>query len=230
MKFTYQDITYKFPTTLGDISLRQRIEFDKMYSKSIIDRKNEIFKQDDNGNNLPVDEVDSMLFNIEVAVKNFSFFTGIGLDEVAKNIPVESVLTIHHACFRELYEQQDKIKLEESYLWNDEFWFIEKPALCYQSQITFNELIVSKQIVKQMHDLGAGHWEAMTFLAAIFLKRENEVFDESWLAPDSERVKMMHDLPMDIAMAIGFFLQISMSLYTKTLAFSEAVEVEKDQV
>ena len=230
MKFTYKNTTYNFPTALGDISLRQRIDFDKTYSKEIQDRKNEIFKKDDNGKDLPFDELESMLFNIEIAVKNFSFFTGISLEEVQNKIPIESVLTIYHTCFKELYEQQDKITLEDSYLWNDEFWFIEKPALNYQSQITFNELIVSKQIVKQMHDLGAGHWEAMPYLAAIFLKRENEVFDESWLAPDSERVKMMYDLPMDIAIAVAFFLQISMSLYTKTLAFSEAEELEKDPI
>jgi hypothetical protein len=230
MKFTYQDTTYNFPTTLGDISLRQRIEFDQTYAKEIQESKNEIFKKDDNGNDLPFDEVDSMLFNIEIAIKNFSFFTGISIDEVSNNIPVESVLTVYHACFKGLYGQMDKITLEDSYLWNDEFWFIDKPALTYQSQITFNELIVSKQIVKQMHDLGAGHWEAMPYLAAIFLKRENEVFDESWLAPKSERVLMMQDLPMDIAMAIGFFLQISMSLYTKTLAFSQEVELAKDPI
>ncbi len=230
MKFTYQDTTYNFPTTLGDISLRQRIEFDKTYGKSIIDRKNEIFKKDDNGNDLPVDEVESMLFNIEIAIKNFSFFTGISINEVSDNISVESVLTVYHACFKGLYEQMDKITLEDSYLWNDEFWFIEKPELSFQSQITFNELIVSKQIIKQMHDLGAGHWDAMPYLAAIFLKRKDEVFDESWMAPNSERVQMMQDLPMDIAMAIGFFLQISMSLYTKTLAFSEAEEQVKDPI
>jgi hypothetical protein len=227
MKFTYQDTTYNFPTTLGDISLRQRIEFDQTYAKEIQERKNEIFKKDDNGKDLPFDEVDSMVFNIEIAIKNFSFFTGISIGEVSNNIPVESVLTVYHACFKGLYEQMDKITLEDSYLWNDEFWFIDKPALTYQSQITFNELIVSKQIVKQMHDLGAGHWEAMPYLAAILLKRENEVFEESWLAPNSERVLMMQDLPMDIAMAIGFFLQISMSLFTKTLAFSQEVETAK---
>ena len=230
MKFTYKNTTYNFPTTLGDISLRQRIDFDKTYSKEIQDRKNEIFKKDDNGKDLPFDELESMLFNIEVATKNFSFFTGISLIEVEKNISIESVLNVYHTCFKEIYEQQDSIILEESYLWNEELWFIEKPVLSYQSQITFNELIVSKQIIKQMHDLGAGHWEAMPYLAAIFLKRENEVFDESWLAPDSERVKMMYDLPMDIAIAVAFFLQISMSLYTKTLAFSEAEELEKDPI
>jgi hypothetical protein len=227
MNFSYKNTTYKFPTSLSEISLKERIQFDKLYGKLISDKQKELFLKDDSGNDLPADELELMLYNIEIANKNFSFFTNIPLSEVETNIPIESVLTVYHACFKGLYEQMDKITLEDSYLWNDEFWFIDKPALTYQSQITFNELIVSKQIVKQMHDLGAGHWEAMPYLAAIFLKRENEVFDESWLAPDSERVLMMQDLPMDIAMAIGFFLQISMSLFTKTLAFSQEVETAK---
>lgn len=230
MTFSYKNKKYSFPTSLCDITLRQRIEFDNIYGQRILELQKEIYKKDTEGVALPVDDVEEMIFNIQVATFNFSFFTGIPLEEVENHIPIESVLTIYHACFQVLYQQQEDIELKEDYLWNDQLWKIEKPELTYQSEITFNELIVSKQIVKQMHDMGAGQWESMPFLAAIFLKREGEVFDESWLSPDSERVKMMYDLPMDIAMAVGFFLAVSMSLFTKTLAFSEEVPAEKAPV
>lgn len=230
MEFKYKNKAYQFPTALSDITLQQRIEFDKVHGAAIIELQNQIYKTDDAGKSLPVDEVDELFFNISVANKNFSFFTGIPLSEVEKNIPIETVLNIYHSCFQVLYEQQENITLQEDYLWNDEFWFIEKPQLTYQSSITFNELIVSKQIVKQIHDLGAGQWESMPYLAAIFLKRENEVFDESWLTPDSERVKMMYNLPMDIAISVGFFLAISTSLFQKTSQSLEAEEVAKDQI
>lgn len=230
MEFAYKNKKYKFPTSLREITLRQRIEFDAVYGKQILEEQNLVYKKDDNSEALPVDQVEEMLFKIATANKNFSFFTGIPLTEVERDIPIETVLTIYHACFHVLYEEQENITLEEQYFWKDEFWQIEKPQLTYQSEITFNELIVSKQIVKQMHDLGAGHWESMPFLAAIFLKREGEVFDENWLAPDSERVKEMYELPMDVAIAVGFFLAISTSLYTKTSQSLEAVEVEKDQI
>lgn len=230
MQFTYQNNKYSFPTTLRDITLSQRIQFDKVHGTAINDLQNVVFKQNDAGENIPADELDELLFNIEVANRNFSFFTGIPLDEVEKNIPIETVLNIYHACFQQLYQQQESIKLEEEYLWNDEFWRIEKPELTYQSEITFNELIVSKQIVKQMHDLGAGQWESMPYLASIFLKRENELFDEKWMLPESERIKMMYELPMDIAIAVGFFLAISTSLYIKTSQYSQEEELEKDQI
>ena len=109
-------------------------------------------------------------------------------------------------------------------MWNNEIWKIEQPKLSYESKITFNELIVAKQIVKQMQDLSLGNWVAMVHLAVIFLKKENEVFEESWLASKSKRLEMMYDLPMDIALSIGFFLQTSMNLYTKTSLFSEVEE------
>lgn len=230
MEFNYENKTYKFPTSLSEITLRQRIDFDKFYGKSILDKQNQVYKFDEVGNKLPVDEIDELMFNIEIANKNFSFFTGISLEEVEKNISIENVLNIYHNCFSLLYQQQNDIKLQESYFWNGDLWFIEKPELTYQTQITFNELIVSKQIVKQMHDLGAGNWESMVYLAAIFLKREGEQFSESWLEPTSARVKIMHDLPMNIAIAVGFFLAISTSLYTKNLQSLEEQELQKDQI
>lgn len=229
MKFKYQNKTYHFPASLRDITLRKRIEFDKLYAKDIETMRNDVYRKDENGMDIPPVEMDEILFNVSVALRNFAFFTGIPLEEVEQNIAVEDVLNVYHSCFKQLHEQQDDIKIEKEYVWNDEVWTLEQPKLTYESKITFNELVVSKQIVKQMHDVGSGNWEAMVYIASIFLKRKDEVFDESWIAPDSERLQMMYDLPMDIALAVGFFLQVSMSVFTRTSQYSEEVGAEKDR-
>ena len=228
MKYTYKEKEYNFPTSLAGITLRQRIEFDQLYGKRIRELQEQTFLKDADGEDLPLDELDILYFNTTIATFTFSFYSGISLEEVEQNISMDDVFNIYFSCFSLINQQESEIELQEEYLWNNEFWRIEAPELSFESKITFNELITSKQIVKQMHELGAGNWESILYLAAIYLKREDEVFQENWLKPGSERIEMMYDLPMDIAVAVGFFLQNSMSMYLKTFQSSEVVETEKD--
>ena len=224
MKFIYKDSEYEVPTSLSQIKLRQKIEFDNLYGEKIEALKNEVFGDE----NKEVSDLDSMLLTFSVAAMNFSFFSGIPLEEVEQNIAVDDVLNIYYSCFYQLFQQEEELELQPEYLWNDEFWKLESPELTFESKITFNEFITSKQIVKQMSELASGHWESLPYLACVYLKREDESFEEKWLAPGSERMEMMLDLPMDIAVAVAFFLQSSMSMYLKTLASSQEEEAEKD--
>lgn len=224
MKFIYKESEYDVPTSLSQIKLRQKIEFDNIYSEKIEALKNEVFGDE----NKEVSDLDSMLLTFSVAAMNFSFFSGIPLEEVEQNIAVDDVLNIYYSCFYQLFQQEEELELQPEYLWNDEFWKLESPELTFESKITFNEFITSKQIVKQMSELASGHWESLPYLACVYLKREDESFEEKWLAPGSERMEMMLDLPMDIAVAVAFFLQSSMSMYLKTLASSQEEEAEKD--
>ena len=224
MKFLYKDSEYEIPTSLSQITLRQKIEFDAIYGEKIEALKNEVFGDE----NKEVDDIDTMLLTFSVAAMNFSFFSGIPLEEVEQNIAVDDVLNIYYSCFYQLFQQEEELELQPEYLWNDEFWKLESPELTFESKITFNEFITSKQIVKQMSELASGHWESLPYLACVYLKREDESFEEKWLAPGSERMEMMLDLPMDIAVAVAFFLQSSMSMYLKTLASSQEEEAEKD--
>ena len=228
MKFSYREKEYVLPVSLDQIKLKQRIEFDQLYKKEIQELQEQTFKFDENGNELPVDEVELAIFNGFVASKNFSFYTGIPLDEVERNISVEDVMVIYFSCFHQIYLQQEAVELKDSYVWNDEVWKLEAPNLTFQSKLTFNEFITSKQIIKQMHELGAGNWDVLPYLAAIYLRKDGEQFQENWLSENSERLQMMNELPMDIAVAVAFFLQNSMSLYLKTFQYSEATEPEKD--
>ena len=224
MKFIYKESEYDVPTSLSQIKLRQKIEFDNLYSEKIEALKNEVFGDE----NKEVSDLDSMLLTFSVAAMNFSFFSGIPLEEVEQNIAVDDVLNIYYSCFYQLFQQEEELELQPEYLWNDEFWKLESPELTFESKITFNEFITSKQIVKQMSELASGHWESLPYLACVYLKREDESFEEKWLAPGSERMEMMLDLPMDIGIAVAFFLQSSMSMYLKTLASSQEEEAEKD--
>lgn len=230
MKYTYREKVYDFPVTLSGITLRQRIEFDRLYGKRIHELQEETFLKDEDGKDLPADEVDLLYFNTTIATFNFSFYSGIPLEEVEQHISIDDVLNIYFSCFHLIHQQEQELELQEDYLWNNEFWKIEAPELSFESKITFNELITSKQIVKQMHELGDGNMESLPYLAAIYLKREGESFEENWLKPGSGRIEMMYDLPMDIAIAVAFFLQSSMNMYLQIFQSSEAVAAEKDPI
>ena len=81
-----------------------------------------------------------------------------------------------------------------------------------------------------MHELGAGNWDVIPYLASIYLRKDGEKFEESWLSEGSERLELMNDLPMDIAVAVAFFLQNSMSLYLKTFPSLQQEVQAKDQI
>lgn len=223
MKFKFKNKEYQFPTSLSQITLGNRVEFNSLYGVEINQRLKEL-------ENMDADDAD--LERVEIyldsAYKSFSFFSGIPLDE-AKNIPTNQVLNVYENCMKGLLEQQEDIDLMQQILWNDEFWHLESPELNYNSDINFNQFITSKQIVKSMSDLGKGYWDSLPMLCAVFLKKKEEVFDEAWLDPNSDRAKMMLELPLDIALQVAFFLRSSMSLSLNNSAFLEA-EVEKDQI
>ena len=229
MEFKYKKKVYNIPASLQDYTLGQRIEFDEIHGEEIRQLHQEVFKKGEDGNELEPDELEVMMMSIAVATMNLSFFTGIPIQEVQENISVDDVMNIYYSCFHQLNEQQDNLDLRTEFLWNDEFWYLESPELSYDSKITFNELITSKQIVKQMAEVGAGNWQGMLYLSAIYLKRKDEQFEESWMQEGSERLELMKDLPLDIALNVAFFLQSSMTMYMKTFQSLKAVEMEKDR-
>lgn len=224
MDFKFKGKKYSLPVTLNQVTVRQKIEFDRLYRDKINEMYSNTFKVDENGELEEMDEIEASIFKVSVATMNISFFTGISLEEVEKEMSVDDVMNLYYSCIHQLYEEQEHIELQESYLFKDKLWQIEPPYLNNESKTTFNQLVTSKQVIKQMQELSAGKYEAIPYLAAIYLKQENEEFKEEWLNTGSERLELMYDLPMDIANAIAFFLQNSMGSYLKTLVFSQEVD------
>lgn len=226
MKFHFNDKVYNFPTCLRDITLKQRIEFDNLYGKEIEETHKTIYKANEDGSVEVLDEMEATLFQLDIACKNFSFFSGIPLDDVRK-LPMDQVLNVYHSCFAEILKEEQEIKLLDKYYWNDELWVLETPEINHESKMSFNEFVTAKQIVKTMHDLGSGQWDSLPSLCAIFLRKENEPFDEKFISGTTNRSKEMLELPLDIALCVAFFLQISMSMYSKIIQSSNSDQKEE---
>lgn len=216
MQFIFKDNTYNVPTSLSEITLGQRIDFQQQYGEDIAKREALI--------NAIEDEIERDLERADhymyIFCVSFSFFSGIDLHMV-KQVNIYQIIEFFLPCFQELFEQQEEIILQSNYYFKDEVWELSEPALSYHSTMTFGEFVTAKQIIKSLYDLGKDNWTALQYLCAIFLRKEGEVFEESFSTEDSERFKLMRELPMDIALSVAFFLNVSNSIYQKPLLYSK---------
>lgn len=220
MKFEYKGSNSTFPATLGDITLSQRIDFYTEHGKLLDEMAGKVEKITDENEK----EIESSLWHLEMAARSFSFYTGIPLDEVKAQVNFEQLLNIYNVDMQLLFEQEKNIELLPSYDWDGEKWVIAAPELSPGSEMVFNEFLHAKEIVRQMDAVGKGKWDSLPYLCAIYLRKEGESFSEDLVAAKSERLKQMHELPLDIALSVAFFLSSTLSIYMTTLAFSEKGE------
>lgn len=223
MRILVNDKEVLFPSSLSEITLGQRIAFHKEHGElldkmleSIQEMKDEFEK-----------ELEMVNFQLEKMFRTFAFFAGCTVEAVKEDKFVEDVATIYYSCLQVLFEEEKNMELERSFAWKDEEWVIDAPELKHGDKRKFGEFIDAKQTVKDMHDLGMGKWEAMLPLCAIYLRKKDEPYKEEFLYEDSERIKLMRELPMNIAVQVGFFLNSILNFYMNTLqSFGKAEQKE----
>lgn len=176
-------------------------------------------------------ELEITQFHLEQMFKTMSFFTGFSEESLKESEFIDKIAAIYYASVAALHGDEDNFEMQHEFNWNNELWTIAHPELKHGDKMKFGELLDAKQTIQNMADLGKNRWECMMPLAAIFLRRKDEAYEESFLYEGSDRLKMMENLPMNIAMCIGFFLTGSLSLYTEIsqsshlLALKEAEEM-----
>lgn len=223
MIITIEGNKYKIPSSISEITLWQRIEFDKKYGialreqlKKILEIKNEMSK-----------ELDFSVYHMDLACKTLSFFANIPLD-VIQNTAINEVLTLYHHTMKTLSEdvdfRNDDFKLEHEFSWNDETWTIAAPELKYDSTLTFGELLDAKQWIKNLWELGEEKWEALLMLACVYFRKKGERYHEELAYENGERCQLLKKLPLSIALHVGFFLSVTTNFYMKTLRSSVETE------
>lgn len=229
MNFTYREQQYTFPNSLADITLRQRIDFYNLHGKDIDAKAVLIEKIKDDTEK----EIERNILSIDLACKSFSFYTGIPIHEVQQFMSVEDIMEIYAVDMQMLQDQERSIVLQPTYDWRGEQWCIAAPEVTGNSSMTLIEFVTGKEVVRQLSAVGKGKWDALPYLCAIYLRKRlpdgtQEPFTESLVAANSERLAAMYDLPMDIAIAVGFFLSSTLSIYITTF-LSSPKEGEKEE-
>lgn len=217
MKFQYNNKEYNYPNALEEITLQARIDFHDRHGAKHNERLKEIADIiDPDEKNLELAEE-----NILFAIKSFSFFTGIPEDEVKENFELSQVMNVYNTSLVMLLEEEASIEEVNEFEIQGQKFVIASPQVTPQSKFTFNEFLVSKEIVRQLDQLGKGRWQSLTYLCCVYLRKPGEAFNEDFVEPGNERYKLMQSIPLNVALRVGFFLTCSMNTYLKALRFSK---------
>lgn len=198
------------PDALSEVTLGQRIEFHHEFGADLEAQALSILNLTD----VDQKELDAIDLQYTTMLSLFSYFSGTPMEAMEDPSIIDTITAIYYnSCLPDLVKSEDKMEHERIFLWKGEIWVLPDTTLKQGDPMTFGELIDSKQIVKDMLHQGAGKWEVLKFLAAIYLRKEGEAFEESFLYEDSERLQLMDTLPMDIARHVSFFLTCSTTIY-----------------
>lgn len=225
IKLNLKGKQYQSPSSLADITLREVIGFDEMYGKDLLK-----FQE----NSDQEDELDRMELRMDLACKSVSYFAEIPLDIVQKT-DLNQILALFQEVISPILEPNTERELQDKYYFKNELWTIASPIVDNKNEMTFIELILGKEITRDLKNLANGKFEALQKLSAVYFRKsrhgKTEEFQEEWMNEDSERVELMAELPMDIVLDVAFFLQSSMSFFLQTSQFLESpTENKKDQI
>lgn len=220
MRVQINDKWTVFPSSLREFTLGQRIAFHEQYGRELDAWVERILSMSDD----TARELETMEYQIEKCFRTFAFFAGCTPESLKESEFIDDVANIYYSCLVQVFEDESNITLQDTYHWNNTTWVLHPPELKHGSKMSFGELIESKQIVKDLIELGAGRWEILQKLCAIYLRQVDEEYDESFLYDNSDRQRLMLELPMDIALSVGFFLRSSMSLFQNTFRSSDRPE------
>lgn len=214
LSFLFKGKKYSYPTSPSEITLSNRIEFHHQYGEAI---DKDILSLE----SLDIDErkYTEPILTLEIACKSFSFFTGIPLAIINNEMDIAQVMNIYNSSLQAMLTSSNEETATE-FSWNGETWYIAQPALTPQSAMTFNEFLVAKETVRQLESLGRSRWESLLYLCCIYLRKEGEIFNEELVSENGERMLLMKNLPLDIALSVGFFLSSTMNMFLKTSVFS----------
>lgn len=222
MEFQYNGQTYNYPSTLEDITLGKRIAYHEQVGSEYDERFQELKEIEDEAERA----LEFADLQMDVACKTFAFFTGIPVEEAKERFDLPQVVNVFNVCLSVLLNEEKVLKLEDSYHFNNEEWFIQSPQLTPASEMTFNELLTSKEVTRQLNKLGHTKFEALQYLCCVFLRKKDEPFTEELAMRGGERWESFASLPLSIAFAVGFFLSSSIYTYNQISAFSSLEEEE----
>lgn len=216
MQISINNTWITIPSSLSEITLKQKIDFQKQYGDSLLEMAKSIHDMPDGFEK----ELEMTQFQVEQMFKTMAFFCNCTEQALKESEFIDKIAGIYYSCLSQLNEQNELLELQQSHVWNEEEWFIDHPELKNGDRMTFGEFIDAKQIIQDMVNVGNNRWECLLPLCAIFLRKKGEAYDESFLFEDSERLKLMQTLPFNIALNVGFFLTSSLNMYIEAFRFS----------
>lgn len=213
MKISINKTEYEVPFDPNVITLGEYISYYEKYGKDLEAGLKKIFEKEYEDSDDRITELDNHL-DLE-AISWFSFWSNLDLS-VIKDTPDGFVIINAYKTMRYLLRQEEEIQLPKIYSWRGEEWAIQDFKLNPASEMSFNEVITSKEVTMQLNKLGEGKIKSLVYLSAIFFRKVDEKFIDQMIYEDSERLALMYQLPLSYAMNISFFLRVCVYSWMKT--------------
>lgn len=222
MEIVIEGKDYNIPSSLLEITLGDRIAYDKMYGRALAEKLKKIREMKDG----PIRDMDFTEYHVDLACKTLSFFGKIPLN-VIQNTSVAQVLTIYHHQMQVLSDETDfadpNLLMKKEFEFAGARWSLYPPELTEESKITFGEFLDAKQTVQNIYEVGNEKWESLLPLCCIYLRRGEEPYDPKNFGEGSHRYDLMRNLPLQYALYVAFFLKSSMYSFLKTFpSFGQA--------
>ncbi|MGN6438179.1 MAG: hypothetical protein ACTHMM_16685 [Agriterribacter sp.] len=215
---------YTIPFDLGNITISQFLEYHEKYGRDL-DKELEAIAAKDY-KKLFEDEDDQIL-NRELDLQNHidrealawvSFWTGIDLMDLGQEKSIAPLLNEYRIMRYQMKEQEERLEtLPLQIEWEGEGWKIQDFVVDPGSGMTFNEIITSKEVIRQLNSLGKGRWDALLYLCCIFFRKKDEQFKDEFIQENSERMKLLQHLPLSHGLAVAFFLTVCVRTWETTL-------------
>lgn len=228
MQVIVNDTVHEVPFDLAEIKLGQYVDYYEQYGRELDNQLNDLLEKKYEGE-ADVIELERQ-FDLDRHIDNealawYSFFTGNDFFEAKEQKFIEPLLNqyrILRFLIKESLEEAKNFPLD--IIWNDEVWQVQDFKINPASELSFNEIITSKEIMRQMYKIGKGKWDGMPYLCAIYFRKKGEPFEDTFVHEGSDRLQLMRELPMTHALQVAFFLSICVKTWSNSLAYSEEKE------
>ncbi|MBL0235029.1 MAG: hypothetical protein IPQ08_15450 [Chitinophagaceae bacterium] len=227
MQVTVNGNVVNIPSDLSQITLKQFIEWYDEYGRSLDEKLSAILASEYKDEILREFDLEEHIINEALAW--FSFFSGFDFADIKGTENAELIIDRYKIIRYLLKENENDFEeFPREIEWNNEVWAIQDFKVDPKSKMDFNEIITSKEAMRQLYKLGKSRWESLLYLSIIFFRKKGEAYTDELMHEDSERMKLMENLPMSIAMQVGFFLKNCVDTWQKISAYSG--EGEADQI
>ena len=229
MDITVNDINYTIPFDVSQISLADFLDYYRQYGRELDKEMAAVNEKQYEGDEETAALMHTLAIDSQLdkeALAWFSFWTKKDFMN-AGDVPNVGELIIWYKTFKPLLIQSQEASmdaLEKRIEWNDAVWEIQPHTVTPTSKMSFNEIITSKEIIRQVYAIGQNSWDALPYLCAVFFRKQGELFEDIFIVEGSERLELMKTLPLSIALQVSFFLASCVSTWKTRLAFSEKVE------
>lgn len=235
MEVRIEGVEYNIPSSLMEVTLGERIAFDRQYGKALREQLQKIIDMK-GGKKVKVEdeemditkEMDFVEYHCSLACKSVSFFGKIPL-HIVESTDIMHVLAVYHAATQAISQDVDfsaDHQLVREFWWNDEKWVIAPPELSSNSKMSFGEFLDAKQWVKNTYEFSQQKWDALLGLCCVYFRREGEPYSKEMIEEGGQRYKLMETLPLQYALEVGFFLKSSIDFYLKIFHSSDRKTAE----